>query len=159
MNENSKVITSFYNAFQAGDAELMVSHYSDDVSFSDPAFGNLNGEHARNMWRMLITSQKGKQFDIVYKDVEADEKGGTGHWQATYNFSQTGRKVVNEIDALFEIKNGKITKHVDTFDIHKWARQAMGFKGLLLGGTGFFKKKLQAQTNGMLANWERKRNS
>jgi len=156
MKNTADIITSFYQAFQRRDAPLMVSHYSKNVSFTDPAFGTLTGDQARNMWTMLVTSQKGKLFDIKYNNVIGTESGGSAHWQATYIFSQTGRKVVNEIDATFVIVDGKITKHIDSFDIHKWARQAMGLKGLLLGGTAFFQKKLQAQTNKMLSKWESK---
>lgn len=36
---HSALITRFYQAFQRLDAEAMVACYSDDVLFSDPAFG------------------------------------------------------------------------------------------------------------------------
>ena len=80
----------------------------------------------------------------------------SANWEAIYNFSKTGRKVHNKIKAEFEFKDGKIIKHTDTFDLHKWAKQAMGFKGFLLGGTSFFKKKLNAQTNKLLSSFEKK---
>jgi len=156
MNEHKNIISAFYTAFEQQDAERMVSHYADDVTFDDPAFGTLHGEHAKNMWRMLITSQKGKDFHVVSSDIVGTQSGGTAHWQATYTFSKTGRKVVNEIDATFIIEDGKIIKHTDTFNLHRWAKQAMGFKGLLLGGTAFFKRQLQSQTNAMLSRWEAK---
>jgi hypothetical protein len=60
-----------------------------------------------------------------------------------YIFSATGRRVINRIHAEFEFKDGKIYRHTDSFDLHKWAAQAMGFKGKLLGGTSFFRKKVQ----------------
>jgi hypothetical protein len=47
-------------------------------------------------------------------------------------------------------KDGKIIKHTDSFDLRKWAAQAMGLQGGLLGGTGLFRKKLQGQTNQLL---------
>ncbi|MFT4771922.1 MAG: hypothetical protein ACI9D1_001957, partial [Cryomorphaceae bacterium] len=88
--------------------------------------------------------------------VKASDQAGSAHWEAKYTFSKTGRKVHNSIDATFEFSDGKIIKHTDDFDLKKWAKQAMGLKGALLGGTGFFKKKLQEQTNGMLAKFESK---
>ena len=149
-------IQSFYQAFADHDAEKMVSFYSDDIEFTDPAFGTLKGERAKNMWRMLLESQKGKKFDVVFSDVKEDNTSGSAHWEAKYLFSQTGRSVHNKIDATFVIKDGKIVKHVDQFDTRKWASQAMGLKGWLLGGTSFFQKKLNAQTNKMLDKWESK---
>jgi len=153
MDLHQKIIRTFYTAFAAKDVETMVSLYDDAVHFQDPAFGQLTGERAGDMWRMLISSQKGKTFDVTFHAVAATEKGGTAHWSASYTFSHTGRKVINEIDATFVIVDGKIVKHTDTFALRKWAHQAMGFKGWLLGGTGFFQKKLQAQTNTMLDKW------
>jgi len=152
----SHTIQSFYQAFANRDPEKMVSFYSDDIEFTDPAFGTLKGERAKNMWRMLLESQKGKKFDVVFSDVKEDNTSGSAHWEAKYLFSQTGRSVHNKIDATFIIKDGKIVKHVDQFDTRKWASQAMGLKGWLLGGTSFFQKKLNAQTNKMLDKWESK---
>jgi ketosteroid isomerase-like protein len=147
-------IEKFYKAFSELDAETMASCYAKNVVFEDPAFGVLNGEHAKNMWRMLCESQKGKDFTVVASNFKADEKTGSAHWEAFYTFSQTGRKVHNKIDAHFEFENGLIVKHTDHFNLHSWAKQAMGFKGILLGGTPFFKKKLHAQTNRLLQKYE-----
>jgi len=153
---HQELINEFYQAFSRLDAEAMASCYHKGVVFQDPAFGTLKGQRASNMWRMLCQSQKGKDFTVEFSDVKASDQGGSAHWEAKYTFSQTGRKVHNKINAHFEISDGKITKHVDHFDLRNWAKQAMGFKGAFLGGTSFFKKKLQAQTNGMLAKFEKK---
>jgi ketosteroid isomerase-like protein len=149
-----QLIEEFYTAFKNQDAETMATCYHDDVIFEDPAFGVLRGERARNMWRMLINSQKGKDFKVSFSDITYKEDTGTAHWEGRYTFSQTGRKVHNKIDATFEFKDGKIIKHKDLFNLHKWASQAMGLKGTLLGGTGFFKNKLQSQTNKLLDKYE-----
>jgi ketosteroid isomerase-like protein len=150
------LISKFYTAFANLDAEAMASCYHKEVVFEDPAFGILKGEKAGNMWRMLCQSQKGKDFVVTYSGVEAADGKGSARWQAKYTFSQTGRKVHNKIHAHFEFVDGKIIKHTDAFDLKQWAKQAMGFKGALLGGTSFFKNKLQQQTNGMLAKFESK---
>lgn len=146
------LIKDFYTAFQNMDAEEMCACYHNDIEFEDPAFGKLKGDRAKNMWRMLC--QNAKDFKIEFSDITVNEKDGTAHWEAHYIFSKTGKKVHNIVDAKFEFKDGKISKHIDTFDLHKWAKQAMGFKGLLLGGTSFFKKKLNQQTNILLNKFE-----
>ncbi len=48
-------------------------------------------------------------------------------------FSQTGNTVVNHIEADFRFRDGKIVEHNDHFDLWRWARQALGMKGVLLG--------------------------
>jgi ketosteroid isomerase-like protein len=135
---NQDLVTKFYEVFSRLDAEGMASCYHKDVVFQDPAFGILKGASAGNMWRMLCQSQKGKDFIVEFSDVKASDQAGSAHWEAKYTFSKTGRKVHNSIDATFEFSDGKIIKHTDDFDLKKWAKQAMGLKGALLGGTGFF---------------------
>lgn len=149
-------IEQFYTAFQNLDAAAMVACYDKDVRFEDPAFGVLEGARACAMWHMLISSQKDKDFAITFSNISYSDTIGRAQWEAQYTFSQTGRKVHNKIDAQFNFKNGKILSHTDTFNLHKWAIQAMGFKGLLMGGTSFFKKKLQAQTHKLLDAFEAK---
>tara|TARA_R110002072_G_scaffold261258_2_gene419961 strand:- start:23227 stop:23709 length:483 start_codon:yes stop_codon:yes gene_type:complete len=149
-------IEKFYTAFQNLDAEKMVANYHNDIVFEDPAFGTLKGEKAKNMWRMLCESQKGKDFRVEFSKVEYDGKIGRANWEAFYTFSKTGRKVHNVIYAEFEFLDGKIIRHIDTFNLYRWSKQAMGFKGFLLGHTAFFRKKLNAQTNYMLSKFEQR---
>ncbi len=143
-------IETFYKAFSRLEADKMIACYHDDIIFEDPAFGILEGDRAKAMWQMLCESQKGKDFKVIFSNIEANEKEGSAHWEAFYTFSKTGRKVHNKIDAAFEFKDGLIIKHTDDFDLHNWAKQAMGFKGLIIGRTSYFKNKLKAQTNYIL---------
>lgn len=143
------LINAFYDAFQNLDGKKMVSFYHKDIIFEDPTFGILEGNRAKAMWQMLCESQKGKNFRVEASDITEN----TAHWEAFYNFSKTGRKVHNKIDAQFEFKDGLIIGHKDTFNLHNWAKQAMGFKGWILGNTSFFKRKLQSQTNYLLDSY------
>jgi len=147
------VINAFYEAFKAKDGDKMASFYHEEIEFTDPAFGTLKGERAKNMWRML--TQNARDLEVETSNISCSEDKGTAHWEAKYTFSQSGRSVHNKIDAQFEFKDGKIIRHIDTFNLHKWAKQALGFKGWLIGGTSFFKKKLNAQTNRLLDKFEK----
>ncbi len=153
---NQQLIEKFYRAFAVHDAETMASVYHPDVEFTDPAFGTLKGDEARNMWRMLI--ERGKESLVVtFGDVQADEKKGSARWTADYLFSTTGRKVHNEISARFVFEDGKIIKHIDSFDFWKWSRQALGTTGLLLGWTPLLRKKVRAQARKGLQRYMEKR--
>ena len=147
-------IKEFYTAFANLDAESMVKHYHKDIVFTDPAFGELKGEHAKNMWRMLCASQKDKNFVVKFSDIKTIENKASANWEAFYNFSKNGRKIHNVIHAEFTFKDGKIIKHTDTFNLYKWSQMAFGFMGYLLGWSGFFKKKLNSQTQQLLAKFE-----
>ena len=142
MQTNTGVITKFYSAFQQLDYATMNSCYSDDIVFNDPAFGLLRGDEVKYMWEMLCMNAK--KFSLTYSDIEElDEEYATCKWTATYTFSKTGRQVVNHIKAYMRLKDGKIIEHSDAFKLSKWAAQALGWKGALLGWTGFMKKKIQ----------------
>ncbi|WP_440073570.1 nuclear transport factor 2 family protein [Pseudomonas fragariae (ex Marin et al. 2024)] len=140
---NSALITRFYEAFAQLDAEAMSACYTYDVLFSDPAFGELRGAQVGDMWRMLTS--RAKNFSVVFDQVRADDQTGSAHWVATYLFSQTGRTVVNDIQARFVFRDGRICEHRDHFDMWRWSRQALGLKGLLLGWTPLVRNAVRAQ--------------
>lgn len=131
MHPHQALLESFYKSFSQRDAEGMVACYHPDVAFSDPVFPDLRGGRARAMWRMLCA--RAKDFELTFRDVSADDRGGQVHWEATYLFSATGRRVHNIIDASFRVEDGKIIEHRDRFDLWRWSRMALGPKGVLLG--------------------------
>ena len=110
------------------------------------------------MWHMLCASQKGKDFIVKYSNIKYHKLKGSAQWEAFYTFSKTGRRVHNIIYAEFEFEDGKIIHHRDQFDLYLWSKQALGFKGYLLGWTSFFKQKLHAQTNRLLSKFEHNMN-
>lgn len=152
---NAELIGRFYQAFQQLDAETMASCYTEDVRFSDPVFTDLRGADAGDMWRMLCAKAQG--FTLTFEGVMADDHSGRARWVATYTFSQTGRTVVNLIEASFRFRDGKICEHRDHFDLWRWARQALGSKGLLLGWTPFVQNAIRQQAGKGLAAFQRNR--
>ncbi len=148
---NEDLVDRFYRAFAARDAEAMARCYADDVRFSDPVFPELRGEKARDMWRMLCAT--GKDLRIEHRDVRADGREGSAHWDAYYTFSGTGRRVHNAIEARFRFEDGLIVEHVDRFDFHRWSRQALGATGLLLGWTPLVRGKVQKTAAERLAKF------
>ncbi|HVL32228.1 MAG TPA: nuclear transport factor 2 family protein [Actinomycetota bacterium] len=147
---HAEVIERFYEAFKQRDAVAMNACYHPDVEFTDPAFGTLKGDDARAMWTMLCA--RAKDLAVQYSDVTADSHRGTAHWEARYTFAATGRKVHNVIDARFEFEDGLIRRHIDTFDFARWAGQALGVLGKLLGRASFFQKGFQRKARALLAS-------
>lgn len=142
MTGNELVISKFYAAFQQLDYTGMNSCYADDIIFNDPVFGIIEGEVAMSMWEMLCTNAK--DFTLSYGNIKLlDEEYATCEWQASYTFSKTGRKVVNQVKAFMRLRDGKIIEHSDKFDLYKWSRQALGFSGWLLGWTKFMKNRIR----------------
>lgn len=144
MNSNENLIAKFYTAFSNSDYQTMSECYHPKIHFIDPAFGLLKEEQVSDMWKMLLLRAKGN-IKIEFSNIKADDFNGSANWIATYNFSKTNRKVINRIAAEFVFQDGLIIKHTDSFDVWKWSKQAFGFKGLLLGWTGFFQDKVKEQ--------------
>jgi ketosteroid isomerase-like protein len=130
---NEELIERFYGAFAARDGAGMAACYAPDVRFSDPVFTDLRGAEAGAMWRML--TGRAEDLHVELQEHEADSGRGSAHWRATYTYSQTGRPVVNDVWASFRFAGGAIAEHMDSFSFHRWARQALGSPGLLLGWT------------------------
>ena len=80
---------------------------------------------------------------LQFRDVRAQGNQGQAHWEATYTFSTTGRKVHNIIDATFGFQDGKIIRHNDQFDLWRWTRMALGISGVLLGWSPVVQKKVR----------------
>ncbi|MFP2929154.1 nuclear transport factor 2 family protein [Pyxidicoccus sp. 3LG] len=151
MHPHSQLITDFYSAFQRRDAQAMAACYHPDAEFSDAAFVGLRYNEVTSMWRMLL--ERGKDLQLTFRDVQADDRTGRAHWDAHYTFGATGRKVINRIDAEFEFRDGKILRHRDHFDFWTWSRQALGPMGLLLGWTPLLKNKVRSQARGSLVKY------
>lgn len=149
---NGRLIQDFYTAFQQLDAEAMANCYASDVRFSDPVFPDLRGEDAVDMWRML--TQRAMDFSLSFDNIQADEQRGSAQWVATYVFSPTGNTVVNRINAHFKFADGKIVEHRDQFDLWRWAAQALGLKGRLLGWTPLVHKAIRGQAAKGLAQFQ-----
>ena len=137
-----ETIESFYRAFQQRDYEGMTACYHPSIHFSDPVFPDLHGDEARAMWHMLC--EQGTDLRVTFTDVTAEgDRGGT-HWDAHYTFSPTGRLVHNKVDAHFEFEAGRIIRHIDSFDLWRWTRMALGTTGLVTGWSGFAQAKVRA---------------
>jgi ketosteroid isomerase-like protein len=158
MSGNKQIIEKFYTAFQQLDYKSMQSCYSDDIIFSDPVFLLLKGNEAKAMWEMLC--KNARNFSLSFSDIELiDHEYATCSWTASYTFSRTGRRVVNNIKAFMRLKDGKIIEHSDGFRLSTWAAQALGWKGVLFGWTGFMKRGIQKNARRNLAYFIQSKNA
>lgn len=147
-NPNLALIERFYAAFGDGDGEAMAACYAPGVHFSDPVFPDLRGDRAGAMWRMLTGTPGDLKIELL--EHAADGTTGSAHWRAHYVFSQTGRPVVNDVEASFRFEDGLIAEHHDDFSFHRWSRQALGPAGLLFGWTPFLRGAVQKKAGARL---------
>jgi limonene-1,2-epoxide hydrolase len=134
--EGRVTIERFYRSFSQRDFAGMACAYHPDVEFTDSIFGTLRGKRALAMWAML-TSQ-GTDLVIRYSDVRADGATGHAHWDATYTFPflTFPNQVDNHVEATFELRDGRIVRHRDVFDLRRWMSQALSpFGGIISEST------------------------
>jgi ketosteroid isomerase-like protein len=131
MHAHETLIRDFYAAFARRDAEAMARCYHPEIFFSDPVFPKLRGAEAGDMWRMLLS--RATDLQVTLDEASGDAEGGKARWTARYTFSRTGRPVVNNVSAMFAFRDGLIVRHYDRFSFYRWASQALGPAGKLLG--------------------------
>ena len=137
---SAELIERLYAAFDRRDGEAMAACYRPDARFRDPVFGELTGEEAGDMWRMLTSRAQDLRVELLAHDDRS------AHWLAHYTFTQTGRQVVNDVHATFTFgEGGRIAEHRDEFSFWTWSRQALGPMGLALGWTPILRGKVSSQ--------------
>ncbi len=140
---NQELLQGFYAAFAAKDGDTMAAAYAPDATFSDPVFVGLKDGEPGAMWQMLTSRSTDLEVELV--ECRADDASGSARWIATYTFAQTGRKVVNDVRSSFVFSSGLISEQRDEFDFHRWAGQALGLPGKLLGGTPIIKNAVRGK--------------
>jgi ketosteroid isomerase-like protein len=155
MHPNAELIHRFYTCFQTRDSAGMGECYAADAEFSDPVFVGLKGPQVPAMWQMLC--ERGKDLEVEFKGIEVNDRVGRASWTAFYTFNGTGRQVHNVIEARFEFRDGKIARHRDTFNLWRWAGQALGLKGRLLGWAPPVQGAVRKQAAHHLSEYMKKR--
>ncbi len=151
-HSNQELIGRFYAAFDCHDGDTMAGCYAPDARFRDPVFTDLRGEEVGAMWRML--TGRASDLEVELREHEADDEAGFAHWLARYTF-ETGRHVVNDIRASFRFRDGLIAEHRDSFSFHRWARQALGPPGLVLGWTPLLRATVRRRARASLDEFMR----
>lgn len=149
MNHHEQLIERFYTSFQRRDYPAIAACYHPDAVYSDPVFTELHGPQVAAMWQML--GQRSPDLQIIFGEITANEHSGQAQWEARYTFSQTGRPVVNRIRSHFVFKDGLIIRHRDSFNLWKWARMALGQKGVWLGRLPPVQNTIRRQASQALA--------
>ncbi len=134
--ETRAALTRLYDSFARRDGAAMAALYAPDATFEDPVF-RLRGEDIGRMW--IALTRRAKDFSISYTIAQAASDSGTVEWTARYLFG--GRHpVVNVVLSEIAFENGRIVRQVDRFDFPRWAAQALGTPGRLLGRFEWFRR-------------------
>lgn len=149
--QNAAMLERFYSAFARRDHATMAGCYAPDATFSDPVFPALRGAEVAGMWRMLC--ERGTDLRIRFGDIEATAETGSARWEAWYTYGPGRRAVHNAVAARFRFERGLIVEHVDDFSLTRWARQALGPTGVLLGWAQPFQNAIRIRAERSLRRY------
>lgn len=135
-DETRIALASFYDAFARRDGGTMAGMYAAGATFEDPVF-RLKGSEIGKMWVGLLG--RARDFSITYNVAQTGDGRGKVEWTARYLFAGR-RPVVNVVVSELEFEGARITRQVDRFDFPRWAAQALGLPGKLLGRFPWFQR-------------------
>lgn len=149
-------VRDFYQALARADAEGIRQVYTDDVVYSDPVFGELRGSRVMLMWEMFCA--RDDKIQVEFGDITV-QPGDlvTARWVARYAFGDKNRPIENPIHSTFRFRDGLICEHRDTFHVRKWAAQALGPVGRVLGNTPPVRKALHRKSTALLDSYDSRR--
>jgi SnoaL-like domain len=129
MHKNTGVVLEkFYKGVENHDHLAIAACYQSNGTFKDIAFELEGKKMIQAMWHMIAKTD----LTISYEIKDTDENNGTALWTADYTFTDTGRKVHNELESNFRFSDGLILSQVDDCDPWNWGMQALGpAKGFL----------------------------
>lgn len=131
MNATEQLVRSYYEAFNRGDFEAMLSHLSDDVRHDVNEGGREVGREAfRAFMERMNRCYRERLTDIR---VAVGEDGAYAaaeyvvHGEYIANDEglppATGQKYVLPGGAYFDIKDGKIARVTNYYNLSDWIRQ------------------------------------
>lgn len=140
-------IERLYQAFARLDGAAMQACYADDARFDDEVFALHGAREIGAMWTLLCDNVRASEAArAAWRLTTHDLADDRVRWEVHYLFGPRARPVHNVIDAHFEFDaRGRITRHRDRFDFWRWARQALGAPGALLGWTPWLRAKVRRQ--------------
>jgi len=153
-------IERLYEAFANLDGAGMEDCYADKARFEDPVYALAGRRQIGAMWRMLCADARRRGFDrwaLEVHDIRASAASGSAYWEARYVFGRAARRVHNRVEARFDFDDeGLIVRHRDGFSFWRWARQALGPSGWLLGWSPWLHKRVQHQAGQQLRRYMEK---
>lgn len=109
------------------------------------------------MFHMFTTNAQKTQMVIKPSPAEPIP-GQEGKYKLEYTcdyvYGASSKPVHNPITATVEIRDGKVRRHIDDFDLTAWAKQSLGWAvGSALGALGLLPKIINKKAAERLDQW------
>ena len=136
--QTRQALARFYEALARRDAATMAAAYAPDAAFDDPVF-QLRGPTSAGCGSRFSAAPASSRS--TGRSARAEPDRGEVAWTARYLFGGK-RPVVNVIESDVRFRDGQIVEQTDRFDFPRWAAQALGPPGRLLGGFEWFRRSV-----------------
>ncbi len=137
-----KIIEDFFSYLRANDAESLMKCYADDAVYFNPLSDLVQQPAIELVWKTFMDDAAG--LEITWAVVEDKGEGYYAcKWQASFNHTLTGKKVVMPVAAYFKCANNLIAEHSDGFSLHQYSAQAFGFPATIIGWNSYYQKKIK----------------
>jgi hypothetical protein len=138
MQENLKIIETFFSAFSKRDFDTMKSLCKSSIIYYDPLYGFLYDGDLFLMWEERYHNN---HFNFTSNEIK-DE--GDGYYtikiQIEYFYE---KKLQQHLKAFIRIENGFISEYSHGFSVHELCKQIYGIVGRLLGWNRLFQQRLK----------------
>lgn len=119
---SEKVVRDFLGSWEARSLETICSGFADDAVYHNVPVAPIEGiAGIRGIFEAFLGAFADAKLDIV---TLAAEPGRVLVERVDYFTMNDGRKVVLPVTGVFEVKNGKITRFSDYFDLADFETQS-----------------------------------
>jgi steroid delta-isomerase-like uncharacterized protein len=123
---DAAVAEKWIAAWNSHDPDKMLSLFTDDIVYEDVAFGEVS--HGSAELRKFAASEFDGVPDLELKRLRADIHGGHGTIEWTFSGTdkgvfKTGKKFSVRGVSVIEMRNGKISRNLDFYDVATIMRQ------------------------------------
>jgi hypothetical protein len=122
MERNRALLEHFFTSLAHRNHEAMAACYAPEARFDDIAFHLCDSKKIHAMWHMITKSD----LCMTYRVESCGARDAVVCWDARYTFTDTGRRVHNELRSAFTLQDGLIIKQYDHSDAWRWCLQALG---------------------------------
>ena len=146
----AQTLERFFAALAERDIDAMAQCYAYGAHFEDPVFELQGHREIMGMWSLLFErrSPLTDTWTLDFHSLHTLHNRGSARWEPTFLYRPTGRVVHNIVSSQFSFdEDGLITLQRDNFDFWRWARQAYGFVGLMMGWTPLLWDQARAQAD------------
>lgn len=124
-HDSEKLVRDFLGSWEDRDLDVICSAFADDAVYHNVPVAPIEGiAGIRAIFQAFLEAFAEAKLDIV---TLAAEPGLVLAERVDYFTMNDGRKVVLPVNGVFEVRDGKITRFSDYFDLADFEKQS-GFK-------------------------------